>query len=153
MLVIDSDVFVIDRRYKHDPHFHINRRFLDMIAQGKWKAATTIFNVLEVCGVLSFGLNPEQVLELYSHFGRIYHVTILILRLRSIRVEDATDELALRCISIIKRKVSFGDALMLAVAEAHPEVETLITWNARHFRGKTRLKVFTHDEWLATDSQ
>ena len=48
MILIDSDVFVIDLVYKRDVRFAINRSFLNAI-RGQ-PAATTVFNLLEVCG-------------------------------------------------------------------------------------------------------
>lgn len=56
LIVVDTNVFVIDLRYPRDRHFSVNRRFLHGLAQ-TGKGGTTILNVLEVCGILSFNLN------------------------------------------------------------------------------------------------
>ena len=51
---IDTDIFVRDLRYPNDPLLEINQRFLEKVMSGKIAATTSIFNVLEVCGILSF---------------------------------------------------------------------------------------------------
>ncbi|MDH7485344.1 MAG: hypothetical protein QHJ81_03615 [Anaerolineae bacterium] len=45
-------------------------------------------------------------------------------------------------------KMAFLDALILYTAEQYPEARAFITWNARHFRGKTSLSVLTPRECL-----
>lgn len=41
------------------------------------------------------------------------------------------------------------DALILQLVERAPGVDAFVTWNARHFRNKTTLPVFTPVEYLA----
>ena len=67
LTVIDTTVFIIDLRYKRDRYFAANRAFLDWIAQAR-NGATTLFNLLEVGGILSFNLNEKQLQELFSYF-------------------------------------------------------------------------------------
>ncbi len=76
LIVIDTSVFVIDLRYKRDKEFPVNRAFLDRAAQSR-SAATTIFNLLEVCGILSFNLNERQLRELLHYFPQHYQVEVL----------------------------------------------------------------------------
>jgi len=66
LTVIDTTVFIIDLRYKRDRHFATNRAFLERIARTRG-GATTLFNLLEVCGILSFNLNEKQLQELFSY--------------------------------------------------------------------------------------
>ncbi|MDW8325881.1 MAG: hypothetical protein RMK99_04880 [Anaerolineales bacterium] len=40
------------------------------------------------------------------------------------------------------------DALVLNLAERTPNVTQFVTWNAKHFRGKSSLNVLTPDEYL-----
>ena len=60
MILIDSDVFSIDLLYQRDIRFAINRRFLDVI-RGQ-SPATTVFNLMEVCGKTSF-VYSERALQ------------------------------------------------------------------------------------------
>ncbi|MDE0027490.1 MAG: hypothetical protein OXP69_24015 [Spirochaetaceae bacterium] len=138
MILVDSDVFLIDLRYQRDQRFGDNRAFLDRLATSG-QGATTIYNLLEVCGVLSFNLNRQQLRELYAHFARRFHIRIVPnaeprQRLPSFRVGDI--------LSIVERRVSFEDALVFALLEAQKaEDTTVVTWNARHFRGRTEVDV------------
>jgi hypothetical protein len=40
------------------------------------------------------------------------------------------------------------DAFVVDSAERTQDVGCFVTWNARHFQGKTRLKVLTPEEYL-----
>ena len=62
-IFIDTNVFIIDLRYRHDLNFKTNRNFLDFIARHD-KGVTSLINLLEICGLLSFNLNQQQILEL-----------------------------------------------------------------------------------------
>jgi hypothetical protein len=74
--VIDTTIFIIDLRYKRDKHFAANRAFLEWVAQTR-SGVTTLFNLLEVCGILSFNLNEKQLQELFSYFSQRYAVEVL----------------------------------------------------------------------------
>ena len=145
MILVDSDVFLIDLRYRRDKRFATNRAFLDWLATSG-QGATTIYNLLEICGVLSFNLNRQQLAEVHTHFAQRYHLRVMPgtdprASLPSFRVGEI--------LSIVERKVSFGDALVLALLEARrSEVTTFVTWNARHFRGRTELDVREPPETL-----
>lgn len=50
MIFIDTDVFVIDLRYKNDKKYKQNKTFLDIILKindDAGKATTSIFNLLD----------------------------------------------------------------------------------------------------------
>lgn len=47
---------------------------------------------------------------------------------------------------VIKRGVRYKDAKIIWVAELH-EVSAIISWNTRHFEGKTSIPVMNPDEW------
>ncbi|MCX7854867.1 MAG: hypothetical protein N2556_02625 [Anaerolineae bacterium] len=46
------------------------------------------------------------------------------------------------------QRTAFLDALILGLAERAPDVEAFVTWNARHFRDKTRLHVLALSEFM-----
>jgi hypothetical protein len=39
--------------------------------------------------------------------------------------------------------------MILSLVERTPNVEYFVTWNAKHFKGKTNLTVLTPEEYLA----
>jgi hypothetical protein len=145
LTVIDTPVFVIDLRYKRDRHFPANRAFLDHIAK-EGRAATTIFNLLEVCGILSFNLKDEQLKEMFHYFPQHYNIDVLPHStlespLPFLKTGDLFD--------IIARKTSFGDALIIAAVERDiPGAGCFVSWNARHFRGRLKVPALTPREFL-----
>ena len=56
LILIDTNIFVIDLRYKRDTNYQVNQEFLSTAAQSG-NGFTTIVNLLELCGILSFNLN------------------------------------------------------------------------------------------------
>jgi hypothetical protein len=48
-----------------------------------------------------------------------------------------------------QNRIPFLDALILGLVEQCSEVDVFITWNARHYRGKTPLTVLTPSEYLS----
>jgi len=141
--VIDSDIFIIAARFPRDQRSAENQRFLALVRQHPNLFATTVFNKLEVMGELSFGMNEAQFDRFWQEFEGHFGVRLLMPQ----GVADLQGFLA-ALLPYLKRKMALGDALVLMVAESHPEVDTFITWNAKHFRGKTHLAVLTPSEFL-----
>jgi predicted nucleic acid-binding protein len=145
LVLIDTNVFVIDLRYRQDTHYRANRRFLDAIGEAG-TGFTTIVNLLEICGILSFNLNERQLRELWVYFEQKYKVTVLPDSgldgtLPSVRIREVFEW--------IKRKLSFGDAYILAVAlKQMPSVSTMITWDKEHFKGKFKGAIYTPTDYL-----
>ena len=61
MLLIDSDVFIIDSRYRKDAKYRTNKNFLDFVHEEE--KYTTIFNLLEITGILKILLCLSQLLQ------------------------------------------------------------------------------------------
>lgn len=72
MIFLDSDIFLIDLRYRRDLRYEKNAAFLLELKRRKRQAVTSIFNLLEVCGVLSFNLNEQQLVDLFYHLPTHY---------------------------------------------------------------------------------
>ncbi len=148
LVLIDTNVFVIDLRYHRDPNYNRNRRFLEGIELSD-RGFTTLVNLFELCGILSFNLNQDQLNDLWIHFSRRYGVSVL-----------PTPDLGAQCpmveqqrlFDLIGKRISFGDALMVATAERYlPFVPTLVTWDKEHLQGIFQGGVLTPEEYLARD--
>ncbi len=144
MIFVDSDVFLIDLRYRRDPKFNDNQVFLQSV-KDSGKGMTTVFNVLEVCGILSFNLNSQQLRELFYYFPVRYNLKVLPISNESERLPVFTVG---QIIQVIVRKVAFGDALIIALIEQIEGISTIVSWNARHFVGKLSLPAVTPSEML-----
>ena len=131
LIVVDTDIFVRDLRYFRDSNYKINKRFLDHIGK-EGSGATTIVNLLEVCGLLSFNLTPAQLKELFFYFPKRYQLEVLPVH----TLEGSLPDLEIRNLSEkIGKKMSFVDALVAAIVEKFiPGADLFVSWNARHFK-------------------
>lgn len=144
-VLIDTNIFVIDLRYHRDAHFGDNRAFLARIAQNG-NGFTTIVNLLELCGILSFNLNRDHLLDLWTYFQNRYKITVL----PEPELKHDFPRIKIdRLFEILCKKSSFGDALMIAVAENYlPFVSKMVTWDKNHFLDKFAGPVVTPDDYL-----
>ena len=147
LVLIDTNIFVIDLRYKRDIHFSSNREFLDSIAK-MGTGFTTVVNLLELCGILSFNLSEKQLLELWFYFHDRYKVTVL----PDTRLESNFPVVEIhRIFDLLKKKMPLGDALMVSIAKKHLSfISTMITWDKDHFEGKFSGNVLTPEEFKPT---
>jgi predicted nucleic-acid-binding protein len=146
LILIDTNIFVIDLRYKRDTNFKVNQAFLSAVVQ-TGNGFTTIVNLLEICGILSFNLNQDQLFDLWTYFHDKYKITVL----PEPGLQSVFPGIKInRLFKILCKKASFGDALMISVAEKSlPFVSTLVTWDNEHFKDKFDGNVLTPDEYLS----
>ncbi len=144
MTFIDSDVFVIDLRYRRDEKYGDNKLFLEQAASSG--ATTSYYNILEVCGILSFNLNQEQLFDLYYHFPRRYNLKDI----RPLKPHELLPAFSISAImNVMSMKASFGDTLIICTAQDLGErLDYFVSWNAEHFIGKLDVDVLTPAEYL-----
>lgn len=143
---IDTNIFVIDLRYKDDVNFKINRSFLDLIAV-KGRGVISIINLLELCGILSFNLNQRQITELFHYFPLRYTIDVI----PSNSIDSPFPETAIKDImELIYKKASFGDALIANVINSYlKENSIFVSWDAVHFKHLLSIKTMTPKEFLS----
>jgi predicted nucleic acid-binding protein len=145
LVLVDTNIFVIDLRYKRDAYYEINRAFLEHIIEHR-NGFTTIVNLLELCGILSFNLNEKQLTELWFYFQDRYRVVVLPVPIfetdfPGIKIKGIFD--------LLKQRTSFGDALMISVAKKNlPFISKMITWDNMHFKNIFHGTVSTPEEFL-----
>ena len=145
LVLVDTNIFVIDLRYKRNRNYEINRAFLDHIAK-KENGFTTIVNLLELCGILSFNLNEKQLTEFWFYFQDQYGAVVL--PVPSFETSFPVIEIK-EIFGLIKNKTSLGDALMISVAKKHlPFVSTMISWDDLHFKNIFPGTVLTPEKYL-----
>lgn len=140
-LFIDTDIFVRDLRYRNDKNIKENDLFLDLVKTKRIFGVTSIYNLLELCGILSFNLSPESLLHLYWGFKKKY-------QLKQILFGKSSNENLVIDINIIfeqlVKKMSFGDALIAACVKYHEDlIEGFVSWNAIHFENRFNVDVYT----------
>jgi predicted nucleic acid-binding protein len=144
MVLIDSDVFILDLFYPADPRAGANRRFIDRDIPER---ATTIFNVLEVCGIASFNKSSEDLKRLFYEFHQTYNLNILYPDVLFPSAEDFLKHLVARAFARILLRMNFNDALILATAESF-NAAALVTWNVKHFENRTSIQIVTPEDFL-----
>ena len=144
---LDTDIFVLALRYPADRHFQSNRRLLNALQSGDLAGVTSIYNLLEVCGVLSFNLAPEELADLYAGLADRYSVRVVFPAGRDGSV----------CFSVtsvfrqIAKKMSFGDALIANLIEIDEEIRlgVFLSWNAKHFAGRLGVEAMTPQQFMS----
>lgn len=142
---IDSDIFVRSLRYPRDQKNEINEKFLSQVQKTKIKGVTSYFNVLEVCGVLSFNYSTDDLMGLYSDFINHFRVKVLY-------PSDADGVFQydlVRIFEAIRKKQALCDAQISYVVERFSDlISVFVSWNARHFEGKLSVPVMTPEDFL-----
>jgi len=146
MILLDSNIFIIDRFFKRDTHYDVNRRFVERLPA--WEAGISIYGLLETCGLASFNLSPLELAQWYYHFDQVYNVRVLFPHHLERTAARFFDDLLDATYRLFLRKMTFVDAVILMTAEEY-SVSHLVTWNKKHFEGRTDILVMTPEEFLA----
>jgi predicted nucleic acid-binding protein len=145
VIFVDSNLFVIDLRYLDDPDHRVNRRALDRLARDG-TGMTSVLNVLETCGILSFNLSVAALHALYVHFAQRYRVTVVPGGGYDTRLPAPTVR---EVLARMEKRMALKDAEIAHVAEQHAaSLSAFVSWNAKHFAGKLSVPALTPREWL-----
>lgn len=145
MIFVDSNLFVIDLRYREDANYRANRRALDRLRR-EGSGMTSLLNLLEVCGVLSFNLSATALHALYVHFPRRYGVTVVPASAYETRLPRAT---AGDLLARMEQRMALKDAeIALSVAQYADNLTAFVSWNAKHFEAKLPVPAITPIDWL-----
>ncbi len=150
MVVIDTDVLLLAFAFQRDARQPANTAFLDRVRSAT--PATTIYNLMEILGQLSFNLSPERLDSWESWLVDAYQLTVIWPVDPDAQLAGSffREEIFVRPYARFRaHRMAFTDALVLGVAERTPGVTQVVTWNARHFKAKSALTVLTPEEYLA----
>jgi len=145
MIFIDTDIFVIEKLFKNDERYIVTNKFLNNDSKEK---CTSIFNLFELLGIASFNLSTTDLKKLLKGFSEVYNIKILFPETSYASPDDFIEQLFDNVFNKIIMKMSFSDALILSVAEEH-SCSKFVTWNVKHFEGRTDIPVKTPEEMLA----
>jgi hypothetical protein len=145
MIVLDSDVLVIDLRYPADARYLVNRKVLDALQLGSQHLIITCQTLLEIIGVVSFNSPAAWTADLPVKIPVWYAVEVVpSLQVHPVFANCSVDAL----IGIMVQRCSLGDAIVLEQMRLFAPGATLfLSWNARHFRGKLSIPALTPEEW------
>lgn len=149
MIFVDSNLFVMDLRYPDDRDYHTNKRALTRLAR-QGRGTTSVLNVLEICGILSFNLSVAALHALYVHFARRYRMTLVPGGGYDTHLPAPT---ARDILATMEKRMALKDAEIALVVEQHASnLDAFVTWNAKHFAGKLPVPALTPREWLRRDA-
>ena len=141
MVLLDSNIFVLDRFFPRDSLYTQNRAFIEKLAS--IDASISSFTLLEICGVASFRLSADELSSWLFGFGAIYSVSII--DLHGLRTHDGETWWSIFVAEVaanIAKKMTFGDAVLLREAEKYG-ADAIVTWNTKNFARRTRVSVLT----------
>ncbi len=149
MILLDSNIFIIDRFFKRDVHYDANRHLVEQLPT--LDAGISIYSLLEICGLASFNLSEAELACWFYHFDQLYEVRVIFPRDLERTAEQYFDDLLDEMYRLFVRKMTFVDAAILSIAEEYA-VSHLVTWNKKHFEGRTSIAVMTPEDFLAVVS-
>ena len=154
MVVIDTDIFILEFAFHNDSRQAINIEFLKRVQSAE--PAITLYNLMEILGQLSFNLAPAKLDDWQSWLVDAYTLTVIWpfdldepLPAAVFFRKEIFDQPFTR---MRQKRMAFLDSLVLNLAERTPDVEFFVTWNAKHFKNKSSIAVLTPDEFLKTAS-
>jgi hypothetical protein len=149
VVAIDTDVMLLAFAYHQDKRQQANSQFLNVVQS--IEPAITIYNLMEILGQLSFNLAPRQLDAWQSWLVEAYQLTVIW----PLNPDDPADDFSFKneiftapFARMRSFRMPFMDSLILNLAERTPNVDQLVTWNARHFQNKSTLAVLTPEEFL-----
>jgi hypothetical protein len=149
VIFLDTNLFVIHLRYPDDAHYRMNRRALERVGR-RGIGMTSVVNVLEICGILSFNLSPASLIELYVHFARRYRVTVVPSSGFDTRLPAPS---AREVLVKMEKRMALKDAEIALIVEQNAAgVDAFLSWNARHFVGRLAVPALTPAQWLRRGS-
>jgi hypothetical protein len=141
VIVIDSDVLVIEVRYPNDPRFAVNRQALQQIQADHFSLGISAHALLEVVGILSFNTSSANIVHLPGYLVHQYGLLVLPDPQQHPDYAGCTvQEVLLQ----VAQQMALGDAVQAVQIARHLAfADCLLTWNAKHFQGKLVIPVFT----------
>ena len=146
MIFIDTDIFVIEKLFMNDERYTVTSKFLNRDSKEK---CTSIFNLFELLGIVSFNLSTTDLKKLLKGFSEVYDIKILFPETSYESPDAFVEQLFDNVFEKIILKMSFSDALILSVAEEH-SCSKFVTWNVKHFEGRTDIPVKTPEDILTS---
>lgn len=148
MVVIDTDVFTLAFAFHRDPRQKANSRFLDEVQSRA--PAIVIYSVMELLGQLAFNLSAQQLSQWNSWLQDRFRLTVLYPQTEGLPAPQFFQrEFVVRPLQRMSRQpIPYVDGLILGVAEQVQDAEAFVTWNKRHYQGKTPLPVLTPADFI-----
>jgi hypothetical protein len=145
---IDSDVILLAFAFHRDQRQEVNNRFLFEVAP--LQPRISIYSVMEILGQLSFNLPPSLLLRWESWMTSRFNLVVVYPGVANLSAAKfLKTELIEQPLGRMQKKMPYLDSLIINLIESAPAVDHFVSWNARHFVGRTDLTVLTPADYLA----
>jgi len=125
MIALDTDVLAIYHIFHNDPRYSTTKRLFDSLSNQT--KAVTIFNLLELCGILSSATRKEDSETILRKYLVAEDTAILFPKLQAQDEKDFWATLVSECFLRIQKGLRLGDAVILWTLETNNDVNTFIT--------------------------
>jgi hypothetical protein len=149
MIAIDADVLAIYHIFKRDARFTETERFMQQ-SQGQARGVS-IFGLLELCGLMATAQQPENARRLFAAYIAAPDMTTLYPHVDLSSSEQFWATQNAELLRRIMQRVRLGDAATIWTIESANST-VLVTWNAKHYQGKTSVLVQTPEQWLQANA-
>lgn len=146
MIALDTDVLAIYHIFHKDPRYAATKNLFDKLTNQT--KAIAVFNLLEFCGILSSASRKEDSNKTFHKYLSSEDTEVLFPHFPAQSEKEFWSVLVSECLFRIQKGLRLGDAAILWTLETSNDVDTFVTWNAKHFTGKTFIKVLTPAEFL-----
>lgn len=139
MIALDTDIVAIYFIFIWDKRYDAVRSLIE----SDIKKALTIYNVLELCGLMSIAQGGSKAIELFKKVHMRDDFKILYWR----EYPQSQSSFISKILRYIRRGLSLGDAITAWLIEEH-DIDIFITYNKKHFINKILANVMTPEEYL-----
>ena len=146
MIMIDSDVFIMDNFYTNDPRYEQNSLFLHRVQHTK--NFTTIFNLLEVCSLIAPHCDEKELLGFFENFDRTYNLEIIYPSSYDLSTEYFMDHFFGEILHTTQYTGNMVDSLIFTLLKQR-SIRVVVSWNAKHY--KNNLSKLGKMEYLQPD--
>jgi predicted nucleic acid-binding protein len=145
VIILDTDVLALYHFFTTDPRHTLTASFMEETRDAE--RGTTLYNLLELAGILSSAGKPDVARKMIETYATASDMTLLYPILSTNSPELFFADYTAELMDYMERGLRYGDAKILWVAESN-EASTLVTWNTRHYSGKTQIGILTPGDYL-----
>jgi hypothetical protein len=145
LIGIDTDVLGIQHIFKQDKRHIATSRFMEQTSSlGR---GVPIFSLLELCGLVATASQAAAATMIFDWYLTSPSIRILYPPVELASVYHFWAQQNAELLARIERGLRLGDAAILWAVEA-ADCEIFVTWNTKHYQGRTAVTVMTPQTWL-----
>jgi hypothetical protein len=145
LIGIDTDVLGIQHIFRQDKRHIATSRFMEQT--GPLERGVPIFSLLELCGLVATASQPAAATRIFDWYLTSSSIRLLYPPVELESPYHFWGQQNAELLARIERGLRLGDAAILWTVEA-AACEVLITWNTKHYQGRTQVTVMTPQTWL-----